>query len=102
MVGIAEIAWVIVATCVAVLGPFLVIPEVLERKGYNPRSRFVRGIVWASFLAILFVPAAASGFAFSVRNVADWLIFVVAMTVAILYDYYRLNPDKVPWGRART
>jgi len=26
----------------------------------------------------------------------------VAMLVAILYDYYRLNPEKVPWLRSRT
>jgi hypothetical protein len=89
------------AICLAILMPFVVIPEVLERRGYSPRSRFVRGIVWASFLLIVFVPAIASGFVFSVSNIADWLLFVVAMAVAILYDYYRLNPDKVPWARAR-
>lgn len=89
------------AICFAILVPFVVIPEVLERRGYEPRSRLVRGIVWASFLLIVFVPAIASGFVFSVSNIADWLLFVVAMAVAILYDYYRLNPDKVPWARAR-
>ncbi len=90
------------AICTAITVPFVLIPEILQRYGYNPRSRFVRGIVWISFLAIVMVPAAASGFLFSVGNVADWAIFVVAMIVAIAYDYYRLNPEKIPWARART
>jgi hypothetical protein len=90
------------ATAFAILVPFVVLPEILERKGYNPRSRFVRGLVWASFLLIVFVPAVASGFVFTVENPADWAIFGVAMVVAILYDYYRLNPGKVPWTRTRT
>jgi hypothetical protein len=89
------------AVCVAIVVPFVVIPEILERRGYNPRSGLVRGIVWASFLLIVFVPAMVSGFVFTVSNIADWLIFVVAMAVAILYDYYRLNPQKVPWARTR-
>ena len=89
------------AIIVAIVVPFVVVPEILERRGYNPRSRFVRGIVWASFLLIVFVPAIWSGFIFSVSNLADWLVFLVAMTVAILYDYYRLNPQKVPWARTR-
>src|SRR5207249_11264756 len=61
----------------------------------RPRARL------DAFLAILFVPAMLSGFVFTVRNPADWAIFAVAMAVAILYDYYRLNPEKVPWVRAR-
>ena len=85
----------------AIVVPFVIVPEILERKGYNPRSGFVRGIVWASFLAIVLVPALASGFIFSVGNPADWVLFVAAMVVAILYDYYRLNPAKVPWARPR-
>lgn len=102
MDNLATTALVVGATAAALLVPFAVIPEILERRGYDPRSRFVRGIVWVSFLAIIFVPAFASGFIFSVGNVVDWLIFVVAMLVAILYDYYRLNPGRVPWARPRT
>ncbi|TLZ99497.1 MAG: hypothetical protein E6J94_05560 [Methanobacteriota archaeon] len=89
------------AISASIIGPFVVLPEILERKGFNPRSGVVRGLVWTAFLAILFVPAMLSGFVFTVRNPADWAIFAVAMAVAILYDYYRLNPEKVPWVRAR-
>jgi hypothetical protein len=90
------------AIAFAILVPFVVIPEILERKGYDPRSRFVRGLVWASFFLIVFVPAVASGFIFTVRNPADWAYVGVALVVAILYDYYRLNPGKIPWARTRT
>ena len=90
------------AIAVAIVVPFVVVPEILERRGYNPRSGFVRAIAWVTFLAIVLVPAASSGFLISVRNPADWVIFLVAMLVAILYDYYRLNPEKVPWLRSRT
>src|SRR5213080_2681887 len=89
------------AICASIIGPFVVVPEILERMGLNPRSGVVRGLVWTTFLLILFVPATLSGFVFTVRNPVDWVIFAVAMTVAILYDYYRLNPQKVPWVRAR-
>lgn len=75
MDGLLQPAILIGAICVAIVVPFVVIPEILERRGYNPRSRFVRGIVWASFLVIVFVPAIVSGFVFSVANVADWLLF---------------------------
>ena len=92
---------VVGATSAAIVIPFLIVPEVLERRGYDPRSRFVRALVWASFLAIVLIPAAASGLLLSVTNPVDWLIFGGAMIVAILYDYYRLNPSKVRWGRAR-
>lgn len=90
------------AVAVAILVPFVVVPEIMKRKGHNPRSGTVRGLVWASFFLLVFVPALASGFVFTVGNPADWLIFVIAIVVAILYDYYRLNPHKVPWARART
>ncbi len=89
------------AISAAILLPFLVVPEILERRGYDSRSGFVRALVWASFLAIVLIPAAAGGFLLSVTNPADWSIFIVAMVVAILYDYYRLNRSKVPWARAR-
>ncbi|MCI4371050.1 MAG: hypothetical protein L3J78_00190 [Thermoplasmata archaeon] len=95
-------AGIFAATIAAVVIPFAVVPEILERLGYDPRSGAVRALVWASFLAIVMIPAAAVGFLFSVTNVVDWLIFLVAMAVAILYDYYRLNPTKIPWARPRT
>ena len=95
-------AIIIVAAFAAVLVPFVVLPELLERAGYNPRSVSARGIVWVSFLVIVLVPAIATGFLFSVRNPVDWLLFVVFLIVAILYDYYRLNPDRIPWARRRT
>ena len=95
-------AIIVVATFAAVLVPFVVLPEILERHGYDPHSAFVRGLVWVSFLAIVLIPAIATGFLFSVRNVADWVLLVVFLVVAILYDYYRLNPGKVPWSRPRS
>ncbi|SRR6266571_5273677 len=103
MADLLGTAGIVIATVVAIVVPFVVLPEILERKGgYNPRSGFVRAVVWASFLAIVLVPAIASGFLPSVTNPADWLIFLIAMAVAVLYDYYRLNPDKVPWVRSRS
>ena len=92
---------VLAAMIIAVIVPFVVVPEILERKGFNPRSASVRCLVWISFLLIVFAPAAASGFLFTVRNVADWAYLGVGLLVAILYDYYRLNPQKVPWSRPR-
>ena len=92
---------VFAAMAIAVIMPFVVLPEILERKGFNPKSGSVRSLVWISFLLIVFVPAVASGFLFSVRNLADWAYLGVGLLVAILYDYYRLNPEKVPWSRRR-
>ena len=102
MADTATTVWIVAATIAAIVVPFVVVPEIFERLGYHPRRAFVRGVVWALFLAIVLVPAAATGFLFSVTNVADWVLFVLALTVAILYDYYRLNPTKVPWARVRT
>ena len=104
---VAVVDWVIgtllfAAIAATILFSFVVVPELMERRGYNPRSGFVRGLVWTSFLLIVFLPALISGYIFSVRNPADWVIFGLAMAVAILYDYYRLNPEKIPWARART
>ena len=101
MDGIVAAILLFGAICASIIGPFVVVPEILERMGLNPRSGVVRGFVWTTFLLILFVPATLSGFVFTVGNPADWVIFAVAMAVAILYDYYRLNPQKVPWARAR-
>lgn len=88
-------------TAFAILVPFVVVPEIMERKGYDPKSRFARGVVWVSFLLVVFLPALASGFVFTVQNPADWGLLVVVMVVAILYDYYRLNPGRVPWARPK-
>ncbi len=80
-----------------ILVAFVIVPEILERRGYNPRSARSRAIVWLTFLAIVLTPAAATGFLFSVTNLVDWLIFAAAISVAVLYDYYRLNPSRIPW-----
>jgi hypothetical protein len=93
---------IVAATFAAILVPFVVVPEIFERLGHNPRRAFVRGVVWALFLAIVLIPAAATGFLFSVTNLVDWILFVLGLVVAILYDYYRLNPTKIPWARVRT
>jgi chromate transport protein ChrA len=93
---------IVAATFGAILVPFVIVPEIFERLGHDPRRAFVRAVVWASFLAIVLIPAAATGFLASVTNLTDWILFVLALVVAILYDYYRLNPTKVPWARART
>jgi len=95
-------AVIIAATIVAIIVPFLVVPELLERLGCNPRSAFVRGLVWASFLAIVLAPAAAVGYVSSITNPLEWLLGLGFLTIAILWDYYRLNPEKVPWLRSRT
>ena len=80
----------------AVQFPFLVVPELLERWGYDPKGRFARLLVWASFLILVFVPAALSGFLFTVTNPADWFILGVALVVAMLWEYYRLHPGTFP------
>ncbi len=85
---------VVVATFGAIIVAFVLVPEVLERRGYDPRSRFVRGVVWATFLFIVLVPAAFSGFLFSVTHPVEWLILFFGLSVAILWEYYRLNPAK--------
>ena len=103
MADVLQSAGIVIATVAAIVVPFVVVPELLERKGgYNPRSGFVRGVVWASFFAIILVPAIVSGLLFSIGNPVDWLLFIVVIIVAVLYDYYRLNPDKTPWAKART
>src|SRR5438445_12170916 len=102
MPGTATALWMVADTFAAILLAVVVVPEIFERLGHNPRRAFVRGVVWTLFLAIVLVPAAATGFLFSVANVVDWVLFILALAVAILYDYYRLNPTKVPWARVRT
>jgi hypothetical protein len=56
------------ATIVAIVVSCLVVPEIVERRGFNPRSAKVRATVWLTFLAFVLVPAAVSGFVFSVAN----------------------------------
>jgi hypothetical protein len=97
---LAQVA-VIATTIGAVVVAFVVVPEILERRGYDRRSASVRAIVWVSFLAFVFIPAAATGYVFSITNPADWLLGLGFLTVAVLWDYYRLNPEKVPWLRSR-
>src|SRR5256885_16993211 len=101
MDGLAATLLIFGAIAVAIVVPFVVVPEILERRGYNPRSAFVRAIVWTSFVGIVFVPAVLTGFLFSVTNPADWLLAFGFLAVAILWDYYRFNPDKAPWLRSR-
>ncbi len=90
---------VVLAVAAALLIPFVVVPAVLERLGRNPRGGSVRAAVWLAFLVLLLVPAALTGFLARLA-VADWVVLGFALAIAILYDYYRLNPEKFPWRRA--
>jgi hypothetical protein len=87
---------VLAAVVGTIVFSFVVVPELFRRRGYDPRSAKVRAAVWITFLSIIGVPGLASGFLFSVSNPADWGLLVVALLVAILYDYYRLHPGAVP------
>lgn len=80
----------------AIIFPFVVVPELMERWGYDPRSRFVRLLVWAVFLILVLMPAALSGFLATVTSPVDWLILVAAIAVAMVWEYYRLHPGKFP------
>ncbi len=94
------VEWAVFAAVTGtILVSFVVVPEIVERLGYNPRSARARLLVWVSFLGGLLVPAALTGFLSAIPPF-DWLLGVmVPLTVAILYDYYRLNPDRLPWAR---
>lgn len=94
--------FVVAAVVAAVIFPFVIVPEIVERLGYNPRAARIRALVWSTFIAVVFIPALAlaRSFLFDVSAV-DWLVFIIAMAVAILYDYYRLNPDRVPRSRRK-
>ncbi len=91
---VAVLLYVLVA--VAILFPFLVVPEVLERWGYDPKSRFVRALVWATFVLFLAVPAVLSGSVWSALSPAEWLLLLIALTFAGLWEYHRLHPDTFP------
>ena len=94
-------AGVIAAVFISILVPFVVVPEIFERRGYNPRSAWVRGVVWASFLTIIFIPAVATGYVFTIKTATDWLLGLGFLVIAVIWDYYRLNPEKVTWAKPR-
>jgi len=81
---------------VAILVPFVGVPEILERVGYDPKSRFVRMVVWSCFLILVLLPAALSGFLATVTSPVDWLILFIAIAFAMLWEYYRLHPGEFP------
>lgn len=81
---------------VAILVPFVGVPEVLERVGYDPKSRFVRIVVWSCFLILILLPAALSGFLSTVTSPVDWLILFFAIAFAMLWEYHRLHPGEFP------
>lgn len=81
---------------VAILFPFVVVPEIMERWGYDPKGRFVRLLVWSSFLILVLLPAAFSGFLSTVTSPVDWLILAGAIVVAVIWEYYRLHPGSFP------
>lgn len=87
---------VIALVFVAILFPFVVVPEILERWGYDPKGRFVRLIVWATFLILVLLPAAVSGFLATVTSPVDWLILLGAILFAMFWEYYRLHPGRFP------
>ena len=86
----------IVLIAFAILFPFLVVPELLERWGFDPKSRFVRLVVWSCFVLLLLVPAALSGALWNVLGPADWIFLFGAVAFAMLWEYYRLHPGKFP------
>ncbi len=86
----------VVLVVVAILFPFLVVPEILERWGYDPKSRFVRLLVWSTFVLLLLIPAALSGALWNVLGPGDWLLLFGAVAFAMLWEYYRLHPGEFP------
>jgi small-conductance mechanosensitive channel len=87
---------VVALTFLAIIFPFVVVPEILERWGYDPKSRFVRIVVWVTFLLLVLIPAALSGFLATVTSPVDWLILAGALLLAIFWEYYRLHPGRFP------
>ncbi len=85
-----------VLIAVAVLFPFVVVPEILERWGYNPRSRFVRAVVWTTFALFLLVPATLSGALWTYLGPADYILIFGAVAFAMLWEYHRLHPGEFP------
>ncbi len=91
---VAVLLYVLVA--VAILFPFLIVPEILERWGYDPKSRFVRILVWSVFVLFLVVPAVLSGALWTALSAAEWLVLLIAVILASLWEYHRLHPDTFP------
>lgn len=91
---VAVFLYVLVA--VAILFPFVVVPEILERWGYDPKSRFVRLLVWTVFTVFLLVPATLSGALWTAVTPGDAVIAIFAVTLAILWEYHRLHPGEFP------
>jgi small-conductance mechanosensitive channel len=87
---------VVALVFVAILFPFVGVPEICERWGYDPKGRFVRILVWSTFLILVLVPAALSGFLATVTSPVDWFIFCIAIAAAMLWEYYRLHPGQFP------
>lgn len=81
---------------IAIIVPWVVAPEILERWGYDPKSRFVRLVVWACFGALLLVPVLLSGTAATVFGAGQWLLLFGAVSFAMLWEYYRLHPGTFP------
>ncbi len=82
---------IIALVFVAILFPFLVVQEVLERWGYDRRSYFVRIVVWTSFLILVLLPAALSGYLGSIGPIGWGLLFLV-IVFAMAWEYHRLHP----------
>ena len=80
---------------VAILFPFVFVPEIMERWGFDAKSRFVRIVVWATFLVLVLVPAGLSGFLATVTNPADWFLLAGAIVFAVFWEYYRLHPGRI-------
>lgn len=97
MVAVADFL-VVGAVIATILFAFVVLPELLERRGVPWSSPRTRLVVWAVFLGILLVPAALTGFLFAL-TVGDGVLLAAALVVAVLYDFFRLNPDRIPWRR---
>ncbi len=87
---------VIALVFVAIIFPFVLVPEILERWGYDPKARFVRAIVWTTFLLLVLIPAAVSGYLATVTSPVDWFILVGVIVVAMAWEYYRLHPGEFP------
>lgn len=70
----------------------------MERFGYDSRSLGVRPVIWAAFLGLVFVPAAATGFLFGLTG-GEVLLLSAALLVAAVYDCYRLRPARWPGSK---
>ncbi len=81
---------------VAIIFPFLVVPEIMERWGFDPKGRFVRALVWTTFLVLVLLPAALSGFLATVTSPGDWFILAAAVLFAGFWEYYRLHMGRFP------